>query len=118
MPEYVTLFCQEGQHDWKRERKRGARPKNCPEHQTLRDELDREEQQRKMQEGRERAQRERNAAKIATILEKSAKAGLKCNCRIKTNMTYADLRKMGAGCTDPMWCCPVLDRVRREMETD
>lgn len=30
-----TLICQNGKHKWKRERKRGVKPKLCPEHKSL-----------------------------------------------------------------------------------
>jgi hypothetical protein len=39
-----------------------------------------------------------------------------CHCGLRYGMQHGDLRKLGAGCTDPRWCCPVLDTYRRYLE--
>lgn len=55
MPEYVELHCEVGDHDWKRLKQRGARPKNCPEHQA---ELDAVKQAERIERLQERTQPE------------------------------------------------------------
>lgn len=39
-----------------------------------------------------------------------------CTCKLRANMSLTDLRKLGAGCTDPAYCCPVLAVYRRYLE--
>lgn len=39
-----------------------------------------------------------------------------CNCGLRKGMTLADLRELGAGCTNPRYVCPVLDSYRRKLE--
>lgn len=46
------LYCEAGKHDWSRPAQRGAKPKNCPDHQP---------QVEKASEGRTRSSREANA---------------------------------------------------------
>jgi hypothetical protein len=64
----VTLFCEEGQHSWERERRRGKAPKNCPDHKPSRAKLSPEEAQRRRQEGRARAKAERDVAGVGRVL--------------------------------------------------
>lgn len=110
-----TLRCAAGNHEWTRHPKPGRKPTNCPDHQAVKITMDRAERLQKMQEGRERSQRERNKELIRGVLSKARDRGIKCRCKIKPNMTLMEINRLGGGCTMPGWCCPVLDRVRREI---
>lgn len=66
--ETETLHCEVGDHDWVREKKRGAKPKKCPEHTIVREVLDREERIRRQQEGRAREQAIRDAEGLAEVV--------------------------------------------------
>ncbi len=110
-----TLRCAAGNHEWTRQAKPGRKPSNCPEHQVAKETMDRVERLQKMQEGREKAQRARNKDLIRAILTKARDRGIKCNCKVKVSMTLEEINRLGGGCTMPSWCCPVLDRVRREL---
>lgn len=70
MAELETLHCAKGDHDWTREKKRGKKPNNCPEHTPEKPApLDPEERIRRQQEGRKAKQAEKDAAGIAAVLE-------------------------------------------------
>ena len=66
--EMETLFCERGQHDWSRERKRGKKPLNCPEHVPKKQLLDPAERIRRQQEGRAARKLEADAEGIAEVL--------------------------------------------------
>lgn len=58
-------------------------------------------------------------AKAQAIDEAIAETGKRhpsCKCDLRAGMTLDDIRGLGAGCTDPLWCCPRLDAVRRRTE--
>jgi hypothetical protein len=38
-----------------------------------------------------------------------------CRCDLRPGMSREDLQPLGAGCTDPWYCCPVLDSYRRKV---
>jgi hypothetical protein len=61
----------------------------------------------------------RRAARVRRVIERTlrqaAAAGEHCSCDLHPGMTVDDLRGLGAGCTDPVGTCPVLDRVRRRL---
>lgn len=70
MAESETLHCEKGNHDWTREKKRGKKPKNCPDHTPQpTPALDPEERIRRQQEGRRAKQAERDAEGVAAVLE-------------------------------------------------
>jgi hypothetical protein len=39
-----------------------------------------------------------------------------CRCGLRRGMSLDELRALNGGCTDPNWCCPVLDTYRRLLE--
>jgi DNA-directed RNA polymerase specialized sigma24 family protein len=106
-----TLFCEAGKHDWTRDRKRGKKPRNCPQHQTEKDTADREERLRKMAEGRERAQAEERRRKLEEVLNKPLRES--CTCVIKPDVTLEELKRM-RGCKEG-YVCSRLDRARRAL---
>lgn len=113
-----TLYCKAGEHEWDRERKRGKKPVNCPEHTTAREQADREAHMEKMRLAREAAAAARRAAIIAETIETQEAQG--CRCPIKATMTLRGLNRLSGGCTGvqmggPGWVCPVLDRLRRRL---
>src|SRR4051794_35698878 len=68
MAETVMLFCEIGQHEWQREKRRGAKPKNCPNHQPVKETLDPEERIRRQQEGRRVKQEAKDKRGIEQVL--------------------------------------------------
>lgn len=50
-----VLHCQEGDHEWKRERKRGRKPVNCPDHRPVLETLESQERLDRLAEGRRKA---------------------------------------------------------------
>jgi len=68
-----------------------------------------------MQEGRERAQRERNEETIRSTIERMKASGHGCHCEIDPQMTLFEINRLGAGCKAPWYVCPVLDTVRRAL---
>lgn len=69
MAEFVTLHCELGDHDWERPKARGARPKNCPNHQPVAaSPLDPEERIRRQQEGRRIKQEAKDKEGIQDVL--------------------------------------------------
>lgn len=102
-----TLHCELGDHDWEAPRKRGAGPKNCPEHRpTPAINLD------KMQDGRRIKGQVEREKKIREIIE-----GRSCRCGIEPNMNDTELRALYPGCCDPWHICSVLDTVMRSVYT-
>jgi hypothetical protein len=71
MADTDTLFCEAGQHEWQREKKRGKKPKNCPDHQPIvsKATMPPEEAARRRAEGRARAKAERDKAGIQRVLD-------------------------------------------------
>jgi hypothetical protein len=65
----VQLWCQAGEHYWDRPQKRGRRPEHCPAHKPAVEAAAKRPSpnQVAMQEGRERAARERREASLARI---------------------------------------------------
>lgn len=68
MEETDTLYCKAGEHEWERPKKRGMKPANCPEHTEQKKTITREEHQKRLREGRERARKERDAEGIERVL--------------------------------------------------
>lgn len=65
--ELETLTCEAG-HEWSREKKRGQKPKRCPDHQPVKATLDPEERIRRQQEGRRIKQEAKDQEGILTVL--------------------------------------------------
>ena len=65
----VQLWCQAGEHYWDRPQKRGRRPEHCPEHKPAVEAAAKRPSpnQVAMQEGRERAARERRKESLARV---------------------------------------------------
>jgi hypothetical protein len=61
-------------------------------------------------EARERAWR----ARLAEELRATRAAYPRCRCDLRRGMTAEELRAL-AGCKDPYYVCPRLDRVRRHL---
>jgi hypothetical protein len=74
MADTDTLYCELGQHEWQREKKRGKKPKSCPQHkpQVARTTMPPEEAARRRQEGRARAKAERDKDGIRRVLDYKA----------------------------------------------
>lgn len=118
MSEIETLICTVGgdehperHHEWTRDRKRGVKPKLCPDHKVAKQTVDAEERLRRMREGRERHDAEERQRKLAAVL---ASSGESCHCDIEPTATLADLMTM-RGCKDPQFVCNTLDRARRAL---
>lgn len=110
-----TLYCNNGEHEWQRELKRGRVPTNCPEHKATATTLDEAEARTKrLQEGRQRQAQARRKIVIEEILGKPANA--RCRCGITPAISDDTLRKL-TGCTDPIYVCSTLDAVRRAVLT-
>lgn len=69
MAETTTLWCEAGRHDWQREKKRGAKPKNCPQHQPVVVTLDPEERIRRQQEGRRKKQEAKDKIGVQQVID-------------------------------------------------
>lgn len=52
---------------------------------------------------------------IQQVVEQARQRGEACSCDLHAGMTVDELRGLGAGCCDPLFVCPVLDRVRRRV---
>lgn len=93
-------------------RHRAAALSPLSEEREARDRERRLERARRVLETRHAAQRR---ATIEQMLRSARAAGERCSCSITPDMTVQDLAALGAGCTDPLWVCPVLDRIRRRL---
>ena len=106
-----TLYCEIGKHEYEAPVKKGARPKNCPEH--------------KPTAGLSGyVPRIASAAAIAAAVKQVASErpfdAQRCKCGITENTTEKELKELRAGCTagqgyTPGWVCPFLDAVRRKL---
>jgi hypothetical protein len=95
-----TLTCEIGPHEWQRERTRGKRPARCPEHRAS-----------NFSNKPATKTTDHQAKVIESILENPRAAS--CRCGLHAQMSPAEIRALGGGCTEPMYVCPNLDTVRR-----
>lgn len=63
----------------------------------------------------QRDQATRRRRVIEQAVRDAQRAGERCRCELHPGMTDGELRALEGGCTDPWFCCPVLDRVRRRL---
>jgi len=56
----------------------------------------------------------KSQARIWAEVERAISAN-RCRCDLRPGMTAEELQPLGAGCTDPQYCCPALDKYRREV---
>lgn len=121
-----TLRCELGDHDWQRERQRGKKPANCPEHRP-----------NAISAPPSNKTTDHQAKVIEQILE--APRASQCRCGLKPKSTPAEIHALEGGCTTSAWriqqyrdkgielspvemlalgtgyVCPVLDKVRRAL---
>jgi hypothetical protein len=109
-----TLHCEIGNHPWDRERKRGKKPKNCPEHKPVVDPAI-DSSVSAMQDGRKRKAFSDRKEKIKEIIEHPRAHD--CTCGIHEEITDEEIRALGAGCGYPRWVCPILVAVRNSVYT-
>jgi hypothetical protein len=117
-----TLTCTKGQHEWQRERKRGKKPVNCPEHtitKIVMTEAQREAAElRKIAARAERTEREKKGKLMEKLAETKARYP-KCTCPFPKNPTVEQVVSVSPGCGDTKsGVCPRLDALRRAFPDD
>jgi 8-oxo-dGTP pyrophosphatase MutT (NUDIX family) len=141
---FEELYCTQGKHKWTRDKKRGKKPHNCPEHKpiqivksstrTLHCELGDHNWEAPRKQGRvakncpehrptpvidlDKMQNGRRA-KNQTEREKKIQEiieGKSCQCGIKPTMYDIELRALYPGCRED-YICGVLDSVMRNVYT-
>jgi hypothetical protein len=115
-----VLLCANGQHQWTRVKKKGPKPKSCPDHPkpivvaaSPEPPKAKRVPSQAMLEGRARKSREERQAKILDIIE--SPGATDCQCDLTPKVTNDELRNM-KGCRAPWYLCPVLVRVCNVVE--
>lgn len=57
--------------------------------------------------------RSKNSQARIWIDVQRSQAANRCKCDLREGMAWEDLRPLGAGCTDPWYCCDALALYRR-----
>lgn len=82
------------------------------EERAARDELRRV---RRLQAGAAQARRRAWRQQLRNAVRDTGGRWPECRCDLRGVTTADQLHSMGCGCTDPFYCCPRLDAIRRRV---
>lgn len=106
-----TLICAEGQHTWERERTRGRKPAYCPTHLPFIVRSVAADSAVSTRENGSASAERRNRPVIEQVLATRRS----CQCEIRADMSNDQLMRMKS--CKVAFVCPVLDKLRRRLQT-